>query len=104
MTKFLFIYHGGTIPQSKADQERTMNLWGQWFGSMGDAVVDGGNPVGKSATVMSDKSIVNHGGSNPSSGYSIVRASDLESALAMAKGCPILERDGSIEVAPLIDM
>jgi hypothetical protein len=104
MTKFLFVYHGGGVPQSKQEQARLMDLWGKWFSGLGTAVVDGGNPVGKSATVMSDKSVVAHGGANPASGYSIVQADTLEAALAMAKGCPILANSGSVEVAPIVDM
>ncbi len=104
MTKFLFVYHGGSVPQGKEAQARVMDQWGRWYAGMAAAVVDGGNPVGKSATVLSDKSVVAHGGANPASGYSIVQAESLEAALAMAKGCPILEGNGSVEVAPLIDM
>ena len=46
----------------------------------------------------------NHGGANPASGYSLIEAADLDDALAKAKGCPILESGGSIEVAVAIDM
>ena len=50
MAKYLFVYHGGRKPESKEDMAEVMNAWGQWFGSMGSAVVDGGNPVGTSST------------------------------------------------------
>lgn len=104
MTKFLFVYHGGVIPETKEAQAQVMDMWGRWFAGMGAAVVDGGNPVGRSATVLADKSVVAHGGANPTTGYSIVQAESLEAALVMAKGCPILAGNGSVEVAPLIDM
>ena len=76
----------------------------QWFGSLGSAVVDGGNPVGTSSTVKSDGSVASNGGANPASGYSLVEASSLDEALAKAKGCPILAAGGSVEVAEAIDM
>jgi hypothetical protein len=104
MTKFLYVYHGGGMPETKEEQARAMDLWGKWFAGMGAAIVDGGNPVGKSSTVLGDKSVVGNGGANPSSGYSIVQAETLEDALTMAKGCPILLHKGSVEVAPIIDM
>lgn len=104
MTKFLFVYHGGGAPASPEEQARVMDQWGRWFGGMGAAVVDGGNPVGKSATVQSNGSVVPHGGANPASGYSIVQADSLDAALAHAKGCPLLQAGGSVEVAPIIDM
>lgn len=104
MAKYLYVFHGGTMPATEAEKIRVMDAWGQWYGSLGNAVVDGGNPVGPSYTVQSDASVVDNGGANPASGYSLVEAKDLESALAMAKRCPILESGGSVEVAEAIDM
>ncbi|MDH3533033.1 MAG: hypothetical protein OEO82_08890, partial [Gammaproteobacteria bacterium] len=77
---------------------------GSWFGSMGAAVVDGGNPVGVSSTVHSDGSVTADGGSNPASGYSLIEADGDEDAIAKAKACPILAAGGSVEVAEAIDM
>lgn len=104
MTKYLFVYHGGSMPATPAEQARVMDLWGKWFGGMGAGVVDGGNPVGKSTTVLGNGSVVPDGGANPASGYSVVQAASLDAAVAMAKGCPILHNGGSVEVAPIIDM
>ncbi|GJL83648.1 MAG: hypothetical protein DHS20C01_32820 [marine bacterium B5-7] len=104
MAKYLFVYHGGSAPESEAEIAEVMDAWGQWFGSMGSAVIDGGNPVGLSTTVQSDGSVVSNGGSNPASGYSLIEASDTEDAVAKAKGCPILSAGGSIELAEAIDM
>lgn len=104
MAKYLFVYHGGSKPESQEDIAKVMDAWGSWFGSMGSAVIDGGNPVGMSTTVQSDGSVVNNGGSNPTSGYSLVEASSDEDAVAKAQGCPILEAGGSVEVAQAFDM
>ena len=104
MSKYLFVYHGGSTPESESEVAEVMNAWGEWFGAMGSAVVDGGNPVGMSSTVKSDGSVANDGGSNPASGYSLIEASSLEDALGKAKGCPILKSGGSVEVAEAIDM
>jgi hypothetical protein len=104
MAKYLFVYHGGKQPESKEEQAKVMTAWGQWFGSMGSAVVDGGNPVGKSSTVKSSGSVVSNGGANPASGYSLIEAPSLDDALTKAKGCPILTAGGSVEVAETINM
>jgi hypothetical protein len=104
MAKYLFVYHGGTPPQSKEEIAKVMDDWGKWFGSMGDAVVDGGNPVGKSTTVQSNGSVVGNGGANPASGYSLIEAADLDDAVAKAKKCPILRSGGSVELAQAHDM
>lgn len=104
MSKYLFIYHGGENPETEQEVAAVMDAWGQWLGSMGSAVIDGGNPVGKSTTVNPDGSVENHGGSNPASGYGLFEAGDLDDALAKASKCPILEAGGSIEIAEAIDM
>lgn len=104
MSKYLFVYHGGGKPDSEAEVAKVMDAWGQWFGSMGSAVVDGGNPVGMSSTVKSDGSVADNGGSNPTSGYSLIEAVSLDDALGKAKSCPILAAGGSVEVAEAMDM
>lgn len=75
---------------------------GAWFEQMGAAVVDGGAPVGTSKTV-SGTGVADDGGANPLSGYTIVSADDMDGAIALAKGCPILSH-GSVEVAPIMQM
>jgi len=104
MTKYLFVYHGGKQAESEAELAEVLDAWGAWFGSMGAAVIDGGNPVGKSSTIGSDGSVAENGGSNPTSGYSLIEAADLDDAVAKGRGCPILSSGGSIELAEVIDM
>jgi len=48
--------------------------------------------------------VANNGGSNPTSGYSLLEASVMDEALHKAKTCPVLSVGGSIEVAQAIDM
>jgi hypothetical protein len=104
MAKYLFVYHGGKKAANEEELAKGLDEWGRWFGSMGAAVIDGGNPVGESSTVNPDGSVSDNGGANPASGYSLIEAADLDDALAKAKGCPILVSGGSIEVAEAIDM
>jgi hypothetical protein len=104
MAKYLFVYHGGSHPETKEAQTKVMAAWGQWFGSMGKAVIDGGNPVGKSSTVRSNGTVSKDGGANPATGYSLIEAPSLEDALSKAKSCPLLTAGGSVEVAPAMDM
>ena len=79
-----------------------MAEWMKWFEGMGKAAVDPGNPVGKSSTVT-DKGVLDHGGANPLSGYSIVEARDLAAAIKLAQKCPILP-EGNVEVAQIMEM
>lgn len=105
MAKYLFVYHGGKKPETEEEVASVLDDWGNWFGSMGAAVIDGGNPVGMSSTVNADGSVSDNGsGPNPASGYSLIEASDLDDAIGKARGCPILKAEGSVELAEAIDM
>jgi len=104
MSKFVFAYHGGGMPESPEEGERIMAAWSAWFETLGAAVVDGGNPTGDSRTVGSDGAVAQGAGANPVSGYSLIEAADIDAAVAHAKGCPILDAGGSVEVAEALEM
>ena len=103
MAKFLYVYHGGSAPSDEEESKKVMAAWMGWLEGMGDAVVDGGNPVGMSQTVHSG-GVDGDGGANPASGYSIVQADSIDKATELAKGCPILDDNGSVEVAEIMEM
>ena len=104
MPKYIFAYHGGKMPETEEESARVMADWMAWLDSLGDAVVDGGNPAGPSSTVHSDGSVSCDGGSNPLSGYSLINADSIEQATAIAQNCPILKAEGSVEIAQAVDM
>jgi hypothetical protein len=105
MPKYLLAYHGGgSLPETESEQAAVMAEWGAWFQSLGDAVLDGGNPTVASRTIAADGTVRDGGGANPVSGYSLLSAQDLDAAVAAAKGCPIFRAGGSVEVAEAIDM
>ena len=103
MPNFMFAYHGGSAPQSPEEAEKVMAEWNAWFGGIGDGVVEPGNPVGLSKTV-SASGIADDGGSNPLSGYSVIKADTIEAACEIAKACPIVNDGGSVEVAEIHEM
>jgi hypothetical protein len=102
MANYILAYHGGKMPETPEEGAAVMAKWQAWFGTLGDAVVDGGAPVGMSRTVSSS-GVADDGGANPLSGYSIVKADSIDAATEMAKGCPILEH-GTVEVAEAMEM
>jgi len=104
MPQFIFAYHGGSIPETPEEGEKVMAAWNAWMGAMGDALVQPGAPVGMSKTV-SGAGVADGGGANPISGYSVIDAADMEAAIAMAKGCPmVVDGSGSVEVAEVHEM
>ena len=97
---YLLVFHGGSMPENPDETAKVMQAWTNWFGTLGDKLVDAGNPVSQVRTIASTGS-VSDGGTNPSSGYSIIKADDLDGAVALAKGCPVLEGGASVEVAEI---
>ena len=67
MPKFMFVYHGGSMPETPEEGAKVMAAWEAWMGGIGSDLVDGGNPAGPSTTVSAD-GVVDNGGSNPVSG------------------------------------
>ena len=106
MAKFLYVYHGsGKMPTSEAEKKQMTDAWTGWFDSLGAAVIDAGNPVGMSKTVLPGGKVENNGGPNPTGGYSIIEAKDIDDAASKAKGCPMLmSPNTNIEIAPIIEM
>ena len=104
MANYIFAYSGGNgVAADEAERDAQMARWGQWFGQLGPAVVDGGSPTGTAKTVGRGGS-VSDGGSRGLTGYSIVSADSLDSAVELAKGCPVLEVGGAVDVYQAIAM
>ncbi len=103
MTNFLLAYTGGpSMEQASPEQQQAvMAAWGAWFGALGPAVVDGGNPVGASTTLRPDGGTA-EGGVSGLTGYSIISADSLAAAADLAKGCPLLASGGTVEVYEVV--
>ena len=102
MTKFVYLFTGGQMAETPEAQEESMRAWGAWFGGLGDAVADMGNPFGAGSTVTADGATM--GGASKLGGYSVIEAASLDDAAAKAAGCPVLADGGSVEVYEAIPM
>jgi len=98
MANFIFAYSGGNpVAADEAERNAQMAKWGQWFGQLGSALVNPGAPTGTAKTVGPGGSI-SDGGSRGLTGYSVVAADSLDAAVELAKGCPVLETGGAVDV------
>jgi len=57
MAKFVYLYTGGSMAETPEAQQQVMAAWGAWFGELGAAIIDGGNPFGAAASVGADGSV-----------------------------------------------
>jgi hypothetical protein len=97
MANYLLAYKGGGMAQTDEERAAAMAAWGNWFGSLGQAVVDAGNPFGPSATVA-DGGSVSDGAPSGLTGYSVLSADSLAAASELVRGCPVLAAGGSVEL------
>ena len=99
MTNYVILYSGGKMPESETEQKQVLNAWDEWYGKVGKALVDAGNPFAPRAkSITSDGKIMDATDGCMPSGYSIIQADSLEAAVAMAKNCPILKDGAKVSV------
>ena len=107
MKKFMLLYMAPVSAEEQmasGDPEKMkqiMGLWVVWFGKMGSAIVDMGNPTGKAMNVPGGE----QSGGPYIGGYSIVQAENMDAAVKMVDGHPFLsDKTGkfSVEVFELM--
>jgi len=108
MANYMYVYSGGHgVATDEAERNAQYAKWGQWFAELGSAVVEGGAATGTgtgTAKTVGPGGSVSDGGSRGLTGYSIVSADSLDSAVELAKGCPVLEIGGAVDVYEAIAM
>jgi hypothetical protein len=99
MANYLLLFSGGSMPETPAEQEAVMNAWTAWFGTLGSALADPGNPTtGNAKTIASNGTVSDGTGGATPSGYSIISADSLDEAVKLAKGCPVLQGGAKVMV------
>ncbi|HKI97119.1 MAG TPA: YciI family protein [bacterium] len=102
MAHYMIFYVGGKPPETPEEGARKQQEWKDWVGSLGDAVVNPGTPLGNSRTVTA-AGVSDGGGPNALTGFSVVNADSMEAALEMAQRCPFLDV-GTLQVAEVRQM
>ncbi len=102
MSSYVLFYHGGKKPESPEEGAKHMAKWKAWVHDLGDAVINPGTPLGKSK-IVSASGVSDNDGSDPLTGFSIVKADSMDAALEIARGCPFLDF-GTIKVAEVKEM
>lgn len=99
MANFVLLYTGGGMPETEAEQAAVMQAWGVWYGKLGSAVLDGGNPFTPVAKSIASNGTVSDGPvGTMATGYTIIKADSMDAAAEMAKSCPVLQSGGQITV------
>jgi hypothetical protein len=96
MANFVLVYHGGDMPESPEEGAKVMQAWSDWFGRLGAALVDGGNPASRTKVIAPGGAVTDE--PNGPTGYSIISADSIDAAVELARGCPVLDGGATIQV------
>jgi hypothetical protein len=85
MKKFMLLHYGFVTPTPEIQE-----AWGKWFVSIGNKMVDSGNPFGYGTEfthdgrrdLILDKEAI--------TGYSIINAENMKEAEKIAQACPFI--------------
>ena len=103
MPQFVIVYLGGNQPSNPEEGKKHFAKYMEWMTSLGDSAISPMNPL-KDTNVISPDGAVREGTTTAMSGFTIIEADSMESALAVTKKCPFLEIDGTLEVSELMQM
>src|ERR1700690_831158 len=96
MSKYVFSFR---VPSDYKPNAGTPAEWQAWFGGPGS----GGGGIGHAVADYASVGEVGGSGSRMVA-YSVVSAEDMDSALALAKDCPVLRVGGGAEVGPVMEV
>ncbi|MBQ4845262.1 hypothetical protein J8L98_17370 [Pseudoalteromonas sp. MMG013] len=104
MNEFMLIYKGGDpdwmANTTEQDMAKSMEKWGQWMAQLEatQQLVSGGSPLDYSGKRLSNDKVETDIAAAEFkelvSGYSIIRANNINDATTLAKSCPIFDYPG----------
>src|SRR6201981_1611441 len=111
MSEFVFLYRGGARDGSPEQMQQTMQKWMAWLKGLGEQghIKDQGQPLERTGKLVKGKQKTVTDGpfaeaKDVVGGYPLIEAQNLEQAVELSKGCPILDVDGGVEVRPVMKL
>lgn len=108
MSEFTYLFRGRNIPESAEERQKHLEKWVGWFKDLEAKghLKNPGHPLEDTGKVVNGtKKLVKDGpfaeAKDVVAGYIVVQADNLAHAAELAKGCPILDVGGSVEVRPV---
>jgi hypothetical protein len=98
MKKFVLLYRG---TRDQVPTEESTAAWIEWFGSLGDKVVDAGNPFGQGREVSASNTTELSPSTDSVTGYTLINAQDIDEAEKIALSHPIVPNIQVFEALPM---
>ena len=114
MANFMYLFRHNQAALRSMSPEQMQQLTKKWMGwadtlkknghfkQAGERLDEAGKVVRGKSKIITDGPFVE--AKDSIGGYMLVEAKDLAQAVELAKGCPILEGDGSVEIRPIVSM
>ena len=112
MEKFMLIFHGGqTSGMSPEEMQSNMGRWMAWIDKLakeemyvtGEPLLPGGKLMtGKGGKTVTDGPYTE--GKEVVGGFFIIKAKDMNEAVAISKDCPDFDLGGSVQVRQVMKM
>ena len=113
MAKFMLVFRGGAVVNkglSLEERKAQVGKWGAWM----DALKASNNYIAGGAPLSSEGAVLRTAQREQSVGFPVdsdlvtgtlifLEAPSLADAAALAKGCPILDLNGSVEIRPVME-
>jgi len=109
MTAFVYLFRNSYASNSPSGMQQQMQKWVAWMQELGAKghLKDPGQPLNRAGKVVrgaakdvtdgpfaETKDIVG--------GFMVIEARDIDHAAEIARGCPVFERGGSVEIRPVL--
>ncbi|HLJ90192.1 MAG TPA: YciI family protein [Candidatus Angelobacter sp.] len=112
MSKFMYLFRNHPEAYRSLSPEQMQQVMKQWMdwrdklqksghlSQLGDRLDFGGRVVRGKAKSVTDGPFVEV--KDFVQGFMLLEAKDIDQAVELAKGCPVLDRDGTVEIRPFV--
>ncbi|MGZ3776430.1 MAG: YciI family protein [Mucilaginibacter sp.] len=113
MNEFVLLFRSEALPERRFSPDEMQNImqqWQAWMGGMAanGQLANGGNRLGGDGKTVRPSAVVTNGPyaeiKEMVTGFIVVKADTIDGAAELAKGCPILNVGGNVEVRNIIPM
>jgi hypothetical protein len=115
MSEFIFLYRSTPEQQraamgTPAQAQRSLESYRAWIRALeaNGHIAESGKPLDPSGRVVKMNRVVTDGpyveAKDLVLGFIVVRAADLDEAVELAHGCPIVQGGGTIEIRPVVQL
>lgn len=109
MSEFVYLFRGGDRPSSPEAMQKQMQKWVAWMKELGEKghIKNPGAPLERTGKTVKgkDRTVVDGPFAETKDivgGFIAVEARDMQEAVELAHGCPILGLGGDVEVRPVM--